>query len=411
MRNKKIAILAVQETHMDEQCREAVENIFGRRLHIVASTDSENPSQRAGIALVLNKSFVNVSTETTKVIHEGRAILTSINWGAEKTLTVLAVYAPNLLEENVEFWKKIREFFELHPRTRKPDIMLGDFNMVEDTIDRNPSHNDSLQQTQELADLKSSLRLQDGWRQTYPDKRSFTFMQPILNGGAKSRIDRIYVTSQLLKKSSEWHTNHSGLANTDHLLVSAQITNAEAPVQGDGRWCLPERVVEDKAFRGKAKELIKAAWEQMTNARATPWTDQSNAQAIYAELKFNILDRARCQDKIMTPKILRDIGTLRKDLQQIDGSQDPSEVMTARLIADKIADLEKKRHNKIRELGRVKNRLEGEMNSRYWMQINKELKPRDMIFSLKNPNIAEAAAETVSKKMAEVARKYHNELQ
>ncbi|KDQ32524.1 hypothetical protein PLEOSDRAFT_153793 [Pleurotus ostreatus PC15] len=411
MRDKKIAIMAIQETHMDEQRQAAVENTFGRRLHITASADTERPTQRAGIALVLNKSLVDVKSESTKVIQPGRAILTSVDWGGKEKLTLLAVYAPNAAGENAAFWRRIKTFFESHPRTRKPDIMLGDFNMVEDAIDRNPTHGDSPQQTQELMELKSDLGLRDGWRQTYQDKRSFTFMQPVANGGAKSRIDRIYVTGELLAKSSEWYMDHSGLANTDHLLVSTRVTNVAAPLQGDGRWCIPERVVEDKAFRRKAKELIEEAWKAMEIAKQNPRTEVSNAQKIYASLKFELLENGHRRDKIMTPKIIREISTLRKDLQNIDGSEDPSEVMTARLIAEKIADLEKRRHNKIRSLGRVKNRLEGETNSRYWMQINKELKPRDMKFSLKDPNKPGNEAETVSKKMAELAKKYHDELQ
>lgn len=411
MRDKRIAILAVQETHMNEERCETIQNIFGRRLHIVVSADDESPSQRAGIAIVMNKSFIDTSSETTKTIISGRALLSSVEWGGKKTLTVLAVYAPNQPGENAAFWRKIKEFFENHPRIRKPDIMLGDFNMVEDAIDRNPPHCDSHQQSQDLMELKMDLGLRDGWRQTLPGKRSYTFMQPIANGGAKSRIDRIYVTDQLLPKSNEWQINHSGIANTDHWMVLAKLTNTEAPHQGDGRWSIPERVIEDKAFRNKMKELVESTWKRMTEIKNLPRTDRENAQTIYTEFKFNMLDSARRRDKTLTPKIIRDIATLRKDLHAVDGSQDPSRRITARMIADKIADLEKKKHNKIRDLGRVKNRLEGETNSRYWMQINKELKPRDTIYSLRVPNSPENAEETASKKMAELARKYHDELQ
>ncbi|KAG9220267.1 hypothetical protein CCMSSC00406_0006332 [Pleurotus cornucopiae] len=411
MRDKKLAILAVQETHMDEARCEAIQSIFGRRLHIVASADEESPSQKAGVAIVMNKCHVDTSTETTTVIVSGQAILSTIGWGGKKTLTILAVYAPNQPGENAGFWRKINDFFANHPRTKKPDIMLGDFNMVEDAIDRNPAHNDSPRQVQELAELKTDLRLRDGWRHTRPDQRSYTFMQPVANGGAKSRIDRIYVTEQLLQKSNEWQINHSGLANTDHWMVSTRVTNAEAPHQGDGRWCIPERVIEDRAFRNKAKELIGSAWREIVEGKNSPRTEQSNPQKTYTKLKHDILENARRRDKTLTPKIIRDIATLRRDLHAVDGSQDPSQRITARLIADKIADLEKKKHNKVRSLGKVKNRLEGETNSRYWMQINKELKPRDMIYSLKDPNTPGNAAETVSKKMAELARKYHDELQ
>ncbi|KDQ32106.1 hypothetical protein PLEOSDRAFT_154311 [Pleurotus ostreatus PC15] len=411
MRDKKIAILAVQETHMDEERRESIGSIFGRRLHITASADKDSPSQRAGIAIVFNKSFVNTSSEKTQVIHEGRAILSSIEWGGKKTLTILAVYAPNTASENTAFWQEIRQFFADHPRVRKPDIMLGDFNMVEDAIDRNPSHNDGGPQTQELAGLKADLHLRDGWRHLNPDSRAFTFSQPLSNGGARSRIDRIYVTDQLLERSSDWETNHSGLANTDHKLVSARVTNAAAPQQGKGRWSLPERVIVDKAFRERVKNLTKLAWEEICTMKNGPRTELNNAQKIYMDYKSKLRDEARRRDKIMTPKILRDIEALKKDLLATEGSQDESQDLTSRLIEEKIAVLEKRRHNKIRDLGKVRNRLEGETNSRYWMQTNKDLKPRDVIFALKDPNLPDGATKTSSKKMAELAMRYHNDLQ
>ncbi len=69
--------------------------------------------------------------------------------------------------------------------------MAGDFNMVEDSLDRLPAHSDQENTTDALDNLKQLLGLEDGWRNTFPQKIAFTYLQS--NGSkSQSRIDRIY---------------------------------------------------------------------------------------------------------------------------------------------------------------------------------------------------------------------------
>jgi len=57
-------------------------------------------------------------------------------------LTILNVYAPNTPTENEKFWRDLAESLDsqLIPY---PDILVGDFNMVKDAIDRLPSHSET----------------------------------------------------------------------------------------------------------------------------------------------------------------------------------------------------------------------------------------------------------------------------
>jgi len=52
---------------------------------------------------------------------------------------------------------------------------MGDWNFVEDKVDRSPQHNDDLRVTNEMNKLKTSLDLLDGWRSSNPGSRSFTW--------------------------------------------------------------------------------------------------------------------------------------------------------------------------------------------------------------------------------------------
>ena len=59
----------------------------------------------------------------------------------------------------------------------KSDIMLGDYNLVEDPIDRLPCYADNTQIVEALQNLKSLLLLHDGWCRTYPTMKVYTYLQ------------------------------------------------------------------------------------------------------------------------------------------------------------------------------------------------------------------------------------------
>ena len=98
MREWQIGILAIQESHMDEAWQRETEDLFGRHLWILASADPTSLTQKSGIAIVLNKEFLNTKRIVQHEIEPGQAILVTITWSREVKLTVLAVYTPNPAE-------------------------------------------------------------------------------------------------------------------------------------------------------------------------------------------------------------------------------------------------------------------------------------------------------------------------
>jgi exonuclease III len=132
-----------------------------------------------------------------------------MNWHREEKINVLGVYAPNDPADNAKFWKDIEIHFDTHTNLQKPEVMAGDFNMVEDAIDRLPMHEDLYSQVEALNDLKSKLNLKDGWRDTYPTTKAYTFHQ--VATGSQSRIDRLYVSPKVLATAREWKIESVGV--------------------------------------------------------------------------------------------------------------------------------------------------------------------------------------------------------
>lgn len=138
MRESHTAILAVQEAHLPEEAAAEVSELFKKRLHVVSS-QGENP-RAAGVAFAFNKERLNLDEVETKEIIPGRALLASVKY---------YIYAPNDKQENKNFWADLRIHFEQNPAD-SPQIILGDFNIVEDALDRLPSHEDPENVREEL---------------------------------------------------------------------------------------------------------------------------------------------------------------------------------------------------------------------------------------------------------------------
>ena len=131
IRDEKIGILAVGEAHLNNIRCNNIEQMFGKRLKIIFSCLPNNPNA-AGIAFVLNKNITETQNIKTHEIIPGHALMIEIFWHANEYLSVLAIYAPSQnTTENATFWHNIQNFFENNRGIKKPQIMLGDFNMVE----------------------------------------------------------------------------------------------------------------------------------------------------------------------------------------------------------------------------------------------------------------------------------------
>lgn len=70
----KIAILALQETHLDAALLRDIDACFGKRLSVINSQDPNNPRASVGVAFVINKTLIAPKEITTYELVEGRAI-------------------------------------------------------------------------------------------------------------------------------------------------------------------------------------------------------------------------------------------------------------------------------------------------------------------------------------------------
>jgi len=408
MNSHRIAVLAVQETHLTDELATSFELAFETKLRLFHSPlpDMRNA---AGVAIVVNKGLLNADGITSTTLIPGRAILTKIPWHAGSTIKVLNVYAPNSGGENEAFWERLNAITLDNPSLR-PDIMLGDCNLVEDALDRLPCHPDHPGAVAALGELKYNLDLVDGWRRTFPDRREYSHHHA--PNASQGRIDRIYITNALLRPASDWKID-STTVETDHWLVSAKISSQEAPFIGRGRWQIPTYLLDNEEIMDRVNNLGKKSLDDLERIRYRR-SDTENPQTIFARLKEDIVSLCRQRAKRIHPTITNKIEKLKGELLAVsDNPLIPEEdrILDSLVIKTEILELERILFESCKLYAKTKHHVHAETICKDWVRSNRAKRPRDTIFSLYNPLEPDPLPERDSHGMAGKAKEYHETLQ
>ena len=240
----KIAILALQEMHLSEETTERIRDCFRKKMTIVYSADPNNPSTSAGIAFIINKALISPRKISTTALQEGRALMLEIEWLETEKTSILNIYAPNDRATHPAFWKTIEEM-RRNKGLARPDFTIGDFNITEDLMDRAPPRLDDTQAIEAFRDVKQSWEMQDEWRQTYPEKKVFTYRAHANKQQIQSHLDRIYAKRSCAQHLYDRRIKPSAVP-TDHWLVTVKYALKDTPDIGKGRWTLPLQVLKNR---------------------------------------------------------------------------------------------------------------------------------------------------------------------
>jgi len=139
----KIAILALQETHLDQALLHDINTCFGKRLMVLNFQDLNNPCATVGVTFVVNKALISPKELSMSKLIKGCAQSLKIKWHENEEAILINVYAWNNRNEHRDFWGQL-EAKRRSQNIRHPDFLMGDFNITEDPIDRAPAHPDNL---------------------------------------------------------------------------------------------------------------------------------------------------------------------------------------------------------------------------------------------------------------------------
>ena len=260
LRQEQLSVLCLQETHLEQQHIEVIQRLYGKRITLFNSANRENPGTSAGVAFVINNERLQPENTSATEIIPGRAIALEIKWPNGTNLTILNIYAPNAPQQHPPFWTEIRNRLN-ELQIRSIDILLGDFNITEDLLDRSPARYNDYAAVEALCAFRESIDTHDSWRHDHPNERCFTF---ISNTQSMSRLDRIYTSCNRAQQLSNWKIKDS-IIPSDHRMISVRIAPPTLPFIGPGRWTMPLALLTDNNLMDQIATLGKTLLDDITS--------------------------------------------------------------------------------------------------------------------------------------------------
>src|SRR5258708_6895729 len=404
MLSRGITILCTLESHSNNAQVQNLNAQYGPNLRFTHTHNKDHP-RPGGIVIVTNRKKTCSDLENIVEVEPGRAITATIKWPTNSQTNFLTIYAPNHPNENANFWKQITSKIKCK-LINMPDIILRDFNMVEEALDRLPPHTDPHNTTKALLELKAIAGLSDGWRRANPPpERDYTFEQP--SGGSRLRIDRIYINENIMSRTLDWKIDQPQVP-TDHQLVSMSVYDLNTPHIGRGRWAMPKSILDDKNFLDTVTEIGRKTLESLS----------LNPQEKLASFINQTRTLAKQTSKIRLGKMNSKIKKLTKAKQRVlqkinvnnrDEVEQANEIASA--ITRKIQDIERTQFKKNRTTAKANWRLKGKLVNKYWCTFGKEHKNRDTIMELRKNNPQPASYTTNSLEMTNEMASYHQMIQ
>jgi hypothetical protein len=107
IRENKIAILALQETHLDERRASDINRCFQKSFDLHYSYDLTNPRASAGVAFIINKALISPNNVKVVTLIPGRAAVLTLTWSETQKTTIINIYAPVDRQSQPGFWNRI----------------------------------------------------------------------------------------------------------------------------------------------------------------------------------------------------------------------------------------------------------------------------------------------------------------
>jgi ribonuclease HI/exonuclease III len=401
MRKTQIAVLALQETRLNEI---ETAKVCDENPKILILNNGEF-THKEGVGFAINLDKISPETLKHTVIIKNMASRLQFTWQGTP-LDLLTLHVPNSTREKIDFLeallKKIRSIDDW-----KNPIVLGDFNFVEDAEDRWPVNKDPEPVLEVWRKVKSKLRIIDGWKTDAKNFHAFTFEQ--VATGSKSRIDRIYISKELYPYVLEWDIMTS--ANlSDHSIPYCDLMRKNHPYMESGVWRMQVEMLQYKPFMDDAKDALLKTQSRM---KSNPESIQMIWEETKAELKRQAMHHQRARRLKMykkeakLKKIIKEKSIKAKAAQRVEERKGLERQITK--VQSILASQRQFQIDRLKEQALARYQKDGETCSKYWFGLNKPKYGVDnAILALRNEG---GLLKAETKDMLEIATAHHQKLQ
>ena len=420
MRNEGIAVLTLQNTHVDNELADRLRNDFELQMNILSAVADE---KLAGIMILVNKRLTEFDATDEKLQAmndwedvEERVLVTPIRM-ERKCFTVKCVYAPPTEQARLTFSNEVLRAGDAGSGNRPScDFLCGDWNMKLTRADSNSNRASTIRNLTThracLSALMDSESFTDEWRQYHPKLKKYTHANTTLTHASdrsESRIDRIYMRKDWYMQTRDWDIVPTRHIDHDSVQMIWQPSN---PLFEQGRKRITAAMMEFRMtlnacraeifqFNSVCEELFVKTEEN----QKSPLSRQDECELIlrvWRQVKQRCLEIMFRKKRALNWRVKSKKYTLRKQYQA--GHRDPEnrEALRAELNTMKKAKRIDFTHNEF-----VKDYILKEISLPAFYNSVKTRNKTIVITQLQNETTDEITCE-VNKMLAIIRRFYKN---
>ena len=252
-------ILILIETHHKEDNNVPTQLLKYKSTHHMIHTKASENDPYAGIIMFISKSY-DILQE--RELIQGRLLYTKIKHlttGKEYNITPFYGYtAKNASQAKL---KSITQQLEKTHEKSEQNVILGDFNFVENDLDRTCETKVGMNQSDKTlsapwVEFTNRMDISDPFRENNKKRRMYSYIHT--QRKAKSRIDRVYVNDE--NTNNIIHYKHTPTPFTQtHRIVS--FTIKEENKRGPGYWKMNTSIIKDPPFQ----RVVEQTYEDVQN--------------------------------------------------------------------------------------------------------------------------------------------------
>ena len=259
MQTYKIDVVLAQKTFLTDEAFNYYESNYS--MISIATNWQENSCE--GVFIIINNRTTSwLSTPQALDNHilyrdDNGWILICRIFTRNRALTIANVYAPAEVTQQYEWLTTTTNSLANTPLSYPCDIVGGDWNQTLTRLDWQSRQSPSActcRAQQELLEQLEKMKCVyiDGWQSHHPNVMAFTYYW---HEGI-SRIDWLYVRSELMKECKDWKILSSGLP-TDHWAVSLTIGMRTSGDWGPDRWWLNPLILKNTKIIHSCRDTLK----------------------------------------------------------------------------------------------------------------------------------------------------------
>lgn len=354
-KTSNFSFLALQETFWDDEITRLVRSKWDGDIHVNNCEDKN----RRGVALLVNPKLQNMTT-TMYNDDKGRLLKIRLDNQIGK-IDIFVIYAPNTEIERIEILKTIERNLDINI----PFIIMGDFNIIQYPDDRSHTlkyRNDKSRDY--LFEMYAKYNCIDVWRYRNMDKKVFSRTQCVENSLKQSRIDFIIASRNLLRDIQNIYYKYTTMSDHNMICMKIDMTKQE---RGPGIWIHNNSLLDEKEYIENINMLIETEKQcRLYGSNLLTWWDNLKFKIKQYSIRYS-RKRARQHNQYYWELHRRIENESRRAANNPD-----YDVLHLTDLKKELESLEMKTCRGAVLRSKAQWAIEGERNTRYFLQLEKQ---------------------------------------